>query len=64
MDNLAKKTVLGFAQLIAVLGIFLFAPAWTFDFWQAWVYLLVFAASAALITAYLWKKISRSSSAG
>ncbi len=56
MDNLAKKTVLGFVQLLAALGIFLFAPAWTFDFWQAWAYLFVFAASAASITAYLWRK--------
>lgn len=42
-------------QLITVLGILLFAPAWTLDYWQAWVYLFVFAASAALITTYLWK---------
>ena len=38
------------------LGTLLFGPAWTFDYWQAWVYLFVFAASCALITAYLWKK--------
>ena len=56
MNNLAKKTIVGFLQLIVCLGILLMAPAWTFDFWQAWVYLLVFAASTVLITAYLWKK--------
>jgi protein-S-isoprenylcysteine O-methyltransferase Ste14 len=56
VSNLARKTVLGFTQLIAVLGILLFAPAWTFDYRQAWMYLSVFAASAALITTYLWKK--------
>jgi protein-S-isoprenylcysteine O-methyltransferase Ste14 len=56
VDNLARKTVLGFTQLIAVLGVLLFAPAWTLDYWQAWVYLLIFAASSALITIYLWKK--------
>jgi len=55
MNNLAGKTILGFAQLIAGLGFILLATAWTLDFWQAWVYLFVFAASAALITAYLWK---------
>jgi hypothetical protein len=38
------------------LGILLFAPPWTFDFWQAWIYLFVFAISAALINMYLWKK--------
>jgi len=55
VKNLASKTVLGFTQLIAALAILLLAPAWTLDYWQAWVYLLVFAASSALITAYLWK---------
>ena len=37
------------------LGVMLFAPAWTIDFWQAWVYLSVFTAASALITAYLWR---------
>ena len=55
MDNLARKTLLGFTQLVAVLGVLLFAPAWTLDYWQAWVYWFVFAASSALITTYLWK---------
>lgn len=56
MSNLARKTILGFAQLIGFMGVLLFAPAGTLDFWQAWVYLFVFAASSALITVYLWKK--------
>jgi protein-S-isoprenylcysteine O-methyltransferase Ste14 len=56
VDNLARKTVLGFTQLIGALGILLFAPAWTLDYWQAWLYWFVFAASSALITTYLWKK--------
>jgi protein-S-isoprenylcysteine O-methyltransferase Ste14 len=56
MKNLAAKTILGFAQLIVALVLFLFAPAWTFDLWQAWIYLLVFVTSSALITIYLWKK--------
>jgi protein-S-isoprenylcysteine O-methyltransferase Ste14 len=59
VDNLAEKTIRGFTQLIAALGFLLFTPAWTLDYWQAWLYLLVFAASSALITAYLWKKDQR-----
>ncbi len=39
-----------------MLGLCLFAPAWSFNFWQAWVYLMAFSVSAALITIYLWKK--------
>ncbi len=54
--NLASKTIFGFAWLILILGILLMAPAWTLDYWQAWLYLFLFAASSALITAYLWKK--------
>jgi protein-S-isoprenylcysteine O-methyltransferase Ste14 len=54
--NLAGRAVLGLAQLIGVMGVFLFTPAWTFGYWEAWVYLFVFGASSALITAYLWKK--------
>jgi len=56
VKTLAGRTVLGFTQLVAGLGILLLAPAWTFDYWQGWVYLLVFVVSSALITAYLWKE--------
>ena len=56
VNDLARKTVLGFTQLVVALGILLLAPAWTVDYWQAWVYLSVFVASSALITAYLWRK--------
>lgn len=56
MNDLTRKTILGFVQLIVGLGIALFAPGWTLDFWQAWAYLFVFAVSTALITVYLWKK--------
>jgi protein-S-isoprenylcysteine O-methyltransferase Ste14 len=56
MSHLARKTILGFAKLILGLGFLLFVPAWTLNFWQAWVYLFLFTVSAALITGYLWVK--------
>jgi protein-S-isoprenylcysteine O-methyltransferase Ste14 len=56
VNDLASKTIVGFAKLVIGLSLFLFAPAWTLGFWQAWVYSFVFVASAAWITAYLWKK--------
>lgn len=34
----------------------LFIPAWTLDYWQAWVFLAVFFLSALAITIYLMKK--------
>lgn len=55
MNSLAGRTILGFTQLLIFMGVALFAPAWTLDFWQGWIYLLIFALASALITAYLWK---------
>jgi len=59
MNNLARKTIIGFIQLIIGLWIMLFVPAWTIDFWQAWVYLFIFGTSVALIFAYLYKNNPR-----
>ena len=59
MNNLARETVIGFTKLVIGLGLLLFATAGTLGYWQAWVYLFVFVASAALITGYLWKRDPR-----
>jgi protein-S-isoprenylcysteine O-methyltransferase Ste14 len=56
MSDLGRQTVSGLGKFIVALALFLFLPAWTLHFWQAWLYLLVFAASASLITLYLWKR--------
>jgi protein-S-isoprenylcysteine O-methyltransferase Ste14 len=53
MDNLIARTILGFAFLMLVLALALFLSAGSFNFWQAWVYLAVFAGCTILITAYL-----------
>lgn len=55
MDNLIRKTILGFAFLMLVLAVALFLPAGSLRYWQAWVYLAVFALCTILITAYLVK---------
>lgn len=55
MSNLLVRTFLGFAFLMAVLGLILFGTAGTTDFWQAWVYLADFALCTILITLYLIK---------
>ncbi len=59
MDNLIKRTIVGSIQLITGLGIMLFAPTWTFDYWQAWIYLFIFGSSVALIFIYLYKNDSK-----
>jgi protein-S-isoprenylcysteine O-methyltransferase Ste14 len=56
MSHLARRTILGFLKLTVGLGLFLFVPAWTLNFWQAWVYLFLFTVSAALMSGYLWVK--------
>ena len=53
--SLATKTVLGFLNLAILMAAALFLPAWTFDYWQAWVFLGIFLLSSALITNYLWR---------
>lgn len=55
MDHLIGKTIFGFAFLMLVLAMALFLPAGSFQYWQAWVYLAVFALCTILITAYLVK---------
>ncbi len=50
---MAARAALGFAQLLLVLSIAVFGPAWTLGYWQAWLYLVVFAGCAAAITVYL-----------
>ncbi|BBY59825.1 methyltransferase family protein [Mycolicibacterium sarraceniae] len=42
----------GLFQVVAI-GILLFAPAGTFHYWQAWVFLSVFTVSAVLPSVYL-----------
>jgi membrane protein implicated in regulation of membrane protease activity len=55
MTSLIAKTVLGFAFLMSVLGLALFVSAGSLRFWQAWVYLAVFAICTFLIVAYLFQ---------
>jgi protein-S-isoprenylcysteine O-methyltransferase Ste14 len=56
MNQLATRALLGLAQLMAVLAILLFGPAWTVNYPEAWAYLCVFGGSAGLISVYLWNK--------
>ncbi|HEY3361692.1 MAG TPA: isoprenylcysteine carboxylmethyltransferase family protein [Methanosarcina sp.] len=51
--NLKIKTLLGFVEIIIIIGLFLFVPAGSFNFWQAWIYSIVFVVSSAGVTFYL-----------
>jgi len=51
--TLAAKALLSVFLLVVVIGTGLFLIAGTFDYWQAWVYLLIFTISSFLTTIYL-----------
>jgi protein-S-isoprenylcysteine O-methyltransferase Ste14 len=50
---LARKTAFGLVAVLAVMAAMMFIPAGTFDFWQAWVFLCVYAVCNVLVVAYL-----------
>ncbi len=56
MSDLSTKAWLGQIILAGVMGLLLFGPAGTLQYWQAWAYLGVFFGPSSLITLYLLKK--------
>ena len=56
MKNLNKKAFGGLLGLFVAMTAFLFIPAGTLDYWQAWAFLAVFFVPALAITVYLMKK--------
>ena len=55
MSSLIVKSILGLVFLLVVLALALFISAGSVSFWQAWVYLVVWAVCVILITLYLVK---------
>jgi len=53
MRHLELKALAGLLNLVVVLGLSLFLPAMTLDYWQAWVFLGVFTACVLAITVHL-----------
>jgi len=56
MKDLNKKAFEGLTFFIIALAALIFLPAWTLNYWQAWLFLATFALSVTLITLYLMKK--------
>src|SRR5262245_19563974 len=48
--SLAARAWLSLAVLALAMGLLVFVPAGTLDFWQAWIHLAVFFAAAVLVT--------------
>jgi len=53
MNKLIIPTLRTFLLGAIALGVLLFLPAWTLNYWQAWVFIIVFMASANAIGIYL-----------
>lgn len=51
--KLALATLRTFLIGVVALGIILFLPAWTLNYWQAWVFIVVFLLSVSVIGLYL-----------
>ena len=55
MDQLNIKAFVGMLQLFVVLGLTIFLPAWTLNYWQAWIVVVVFFSCTLAVTVYLMK---------
>lgn len=55
MNQLNIKAFTGILQLFFVLGLTIFLPAWTLDYWEAWIVVVVFFACTLAVTVYLMK---------
>src|SRR5262245_55484084 len=53
MSDLNFRAVRSSLLGILALAVLLFLPAWTLDYWQAWLFMAVFAACSTAITVYL-----------
>jgi protein-S-isoprenylcysteine O-methyltransferase Ste14 len=54
-QDLTRKALLGLAKLLISVGILVFLPAWSLEFWQAWIFWLILSASGLLINLYFLK---------
>lgn len=53
MDSLAGKAFKGLAGLILAMAVLLFGLPFTFDYWQAWLFLAVYLACSITLTLYM-----------
>jgi protein-S-isoprenylcysteine O-methyltransferase Ste14 len=55
MSQLNIKAFAGMLQLLIMLGLTIFLPAWTLDYWQAWILVAIFFVCTLAVTLYLMK---------
>jgi protein-S-isoprenylcysteine O-methyltransferase Ste14 len=55
MTKQSRMAIVRVARGILLIAFFIFVPAWSLDYWQAWLYLFFLSISFALIKWYLLK---------
>lgn len=53
MRSLIVKAFAGLFFLLLAMGALIFGPAWTLNYWQAWLFLAVFGGTSLAVTIYL-----------
>ena len=53
--SLKKSVILRLFAAFLLFGLVFFLPAWTFNYWQAWVYILIILVSMSILARYLYK---------
>jgi len=56
MNNLTRRAMIGLGNLLFILVLLLFLPAGSLDYWEGWLFILVFFSSVLAITLYFPKK--------
>src|SRR5215831_6814217 len=56
MNKVKLKAWLGFLFLSVAMGLLLFVPARTIDYWQAWLFLTVYFTGSLFVSLYLMKQ--------
>jgi len=56
MDALKRKIVLAWIAAPIIVGLFLFGPAGTLDYWQAWVYMAILFVPVFFVMVYFLKR--------
>jgi hypothetical protein len=56
MSHLHTKAWVALLLLFLAVAALMFIPAWTLDYWQAWMFLAVYFGASVAITLYLMKK--------
>jgi protein-S-isoprenylcysteine O-methyltransferase Ste14 len=54
--SLLKGIILRFVMALLLLGATFFGAAWSFSYWQAWVYLCIMLASVGTVAIYLYRR--------